>query len=248
MSSSLGFSAPGPIALVGSGEFLPQSADLDRRLLEGRPQRVAIVPTAAGREGDASIDRWIGLGVEHYRSLGAEPVPIRAIDDTSANDASLADAIDGCGLIYFSGGDPTHVTAVMRDSAVWAAVLAAWRGGSALAGCSAGAMMMGSVTASPRRNDLVDGLGLFEDLCVIPHFDRFDQSRPDMAGGLADRLAASMTLIGVDEDTALVVDPSTGATDVVGRQRAWHLNPSSGARAGWSHGDTTTITLRPSLG
>ncbi len=241
-------SVPGPIALVGSGEFLPQSEILDRRLLDGRASRVAIVPTAAGREGDGSIDRWIALGVDHYRRLGAEPVPIRAIDDASADDATLAAAIDGCGLIYFSGGDPTHVTSVMRDSAVWTAVLAAWRAGSALAGCSAGAMMMGSVTASPRRNDLVDGLGLFDDLCVIPHFDRFDQGRPDMAVGLAERVGPATTLLGIDEDTALVIDPASGATEVVGRQRAWHLNPGIGEdRSGWSDGEATDLTLRPSV-
>ena len=57
---------PGPIALVGSGEFLPQMEEVDRYLLAGRPPRAAFLPTAAGQEGPASVSRWLALGREHY--------------------------------------------------------------------------------------------------------------------------------------------------------------------------------------
>ena len=46
---------PGPIALVGSGEFLPVMEDVDRGLLAGRPPRAAFLPTAAGEEGPVVV-------------------------------------------------------------------------------------------------------------------------------------------------------------------------------------------------
>jgi hypothetical protein len=57
----------GMIALLGSGEYLPIMDDVDRYLLancgvdaQARKPRVVCLPTAAGREGDASVTRWSG--------------------------------------------------------------------------------------------------------------------------------------------------------------------------------------------
>ena len=232
----------GPIALVGSGEFLPSTEDVDRSLLsfEDRPPRVAIVPTAAGQEGPASIDRWINLGVDHYEQLGATPVPVPAIDTPSANDPDLAMLIEGADLVYFSGGDPLYVTSTMRSSLVWAAVLHAWQHGTALAGCSAGAMMLGSVTASPRSESLHDGLGLFRRLCVIPHFDRIDRFRPGMVDNVVAAAPLGTTVIGVDEHTGLVHD---GAAWVVrGQQGVWVFE--EGERTNYEAGEPVPLELR----
>ena len=99
----------GPVALVGSGEFLPDTESIDRALLQlgdDPPPRVAILPTAAGQEGPASIDRWLELGTAHYERLGAIPVPLPVVDNASANDPDLADEVASADLVYFSGGDP----------------------------------------------------------------------------------------------------------------------------------------------
>lgn len=213
----------GPVALVGSGEFLPVMAPIDQQLLESRPKRVAIVPTASGLEGEGSVGRWLDLGESHFRSLDAEIVAVRALDDESADNVANADAVAGCGLIYYSGGDPSHAIATMHNSATWAAVVSAWNDGAALAGCSAGAMMMGSVSASPRRSDLLPGLGLFDRLCVLPHFDRLD-ARPGMTDSVRERLQSDITLLGIDENTCVIVDPATGIGTVAGDGRAWLIN------------------------
>ena len=44
--------SPGPLALVGSGEYLPVMADVERMLLAGRPPRYVQIPTAAAPEGE----------------------------------------------------------------------------------------------------------------------------------------------------------------------------------------------------
>lgn len=233
----------GSLALVGSGEFLPSTEDIDRALLsfEQVPApRVAIIPTAAGQEGPKSIDRWIQLGVDRYTELGAQPVPIRAIDAESANDPDLASLVDGCDLIYFSGGDPGYVTTTMRDSLVWRSVLQTWQNGAALAGCSAGAMMMGSVTASPRSGDLQDGLGLFRRLCVMPHFDRIDRFRSGMTDQVLDAVPMGTVVVGVDEHTGLVHDGA--AWTVRGQQTVWVFE--SGERTNYETGETVPLELR----
>lgn len=233
----------GSLALVGSGEFLASTQDVDRALLsfdEGQSPRVAIIPTASGQEGAASIDRWIDLGVSRYTELGAQPVPVRAIDSASANDPELARLVEGCDLIYFSGGDPSYVTATMRDSLVWDVVLRTWQNGAALAGCSAGAMMMGSVTVSPRSGRLHDGLGLFRRLCVIPHFDRIDRFRSGMTDEVLDAVPVGTVVVGVDEHTGLVHDGA--AWTVRGQQSVWVFE--SGERTNYRAGETVPLELR----
>ena len=79
---------PGPLALVGSGEFLPAMEAVDAALLAGRPAKAVFLPTAAGLEGTDRIDYWVRLGVEHLRKLGAEPVPLRVLDRCDADDVA----------------------------------------------------------------------------------------------------------------------------------------------------------------
>jgi len=222
--------APGPVALVGSGEFLPQMAAVDAVLLQGRAPRAAYLPTAAAPEGDDRFAYWAELGHEHFVSLGVEPVlvPVRTRED--AGDPAMADLVAGAGLVYLSGGDPHHLASTLRGSAVWAAIVAAWESGSALAGCSAGAMAL-SAGAPPdlapggrRRRDpggTGDGLGLVASLVVIPHFDQMERWRPGAVEWFGAWRPPGTTLVGIDEDTALVHDGGTWT--VRGRQSVWVL-------------------------
>src|SRR5919202_7053322 len=88
----------GPIALVGSGEFLPQMEAVDAGLLAGRPSRAVFLPTAAGPEGPERVDYWLRLGTDHYRRLGVEPVPLAVLDRPGADDPALAAQVAGAGL------------------------------------------------------------------------------------------------------------------------------------------------------
>ena len=67
-------SAPGPVALVGSGEYLPIMEPIERDLLAGRPPRMAQLATAAAPEGAASLRYWHDLGADAARRLGVEQV------------------------------------------------------------------------------------------------------------------------------------------------------------------------------
>ena len=71
--------APGPVALVGSGEYLPVMEHLERRLLEGRPPRFVQLATAAAPEGVESLAYWHELG----RQVRFEGPVVRSPDSES---------------------------------------------------------------------------------------------------------------------------------------------------------------------
>src|ERR1700722_14537237 len=97
---------PGPVALVGSGEFLAVMEPVDAMLLEGRPRRAVVVPTAAAREGDARVSYWLELGRAHYPTMGVEPVLLDVRTRPDAEVPATVAAVAGAGLVSLSGGDP----------------------------------------------------------------------------------------------------------------------------------------------
>jgi cyanophycinase len=204
--------APGPLAFVGSGEFLPHMTDIDRWLLTGGAPRVAILPTAAGEEGAVSVDRWIGLGVDHYTAMGVEPVPVRVLTRDDANRSDLAELVTDVGLIYLSGGNPGYVAGVLHNSLVGKAIEAAWRAGAAVAGCSAGAVALTKRAAYMRGaavGTFENALGLVPHVTVIPHFDQMHLWNPGFLERALEQRVRGEYLVGVDEDTALVGGPDT---------------------------------------
>jgi len=231
--------SPGPVALVGSGEFLPVMAPVDTALLAGRPRRAAYLPTASALEGDERFGYWAELGRSHFETMGVEPVLVPVRTRADADDPAMAALVAGAGLVYLSGGDPHHLAATLRGTAVWRAVVDTWRGGAALAGCSAGAMALTAgappdlaAGGRPRRHDNGpgDGLGVAPALAVIPHFDQMERWRPGAVSWFAGWQPEGTTLVGIDEDTALVHDDA--GWRVEGRQAVWLLDGADPGTAG----------------
>lgn len=220
---------PGPIALVGSGEYLPVMAPVEAALLAGRPARYVQLPTAAAEEGPGSVARWVALGAEQAQRLGVEAVPVMVLDRVTADVEAMAQLVSGAGLVYLSGGSPGYLADTLRDTRVWSAIVEEWQNGAALAGCSAGAMALTDWVPDIRRPaaDPRPGLGLLPTLRVMPHFDRLMAWAPQMVESMAAQVPPGMTLVGIDEETAIVSD----GTDlrrwaVHGRQSAWLFTPT----------------------
>ena len=123
----------------------PEWKPLDRELLSRLPAepRVVCLPTAAGQEGEDSIAYWSRLGVEHFTRLGARVDSLPVIDPASAADPLLAESIAAANFIYLSGGKPDYLYRVLHGSLAWQAILSVLDSGGLLAGCSAGAMVLG---------------------------------------------------------------------------------------------------------
>ena len=222
----------GPIALVGSGEYLPVLESVEAALIEGRPPRYVQLATAAAPEGRSVLQRWHDLGADAARRLGVEQVVVDVVDGESANDPDQARLVAGAGLVYLSGGSPMYLTQALQGALVWEAILDAWRGGAALAGCSAGAMALGAGFPDLRRpwRQAIPGLGVVPGIEVLPHFDAFASRMPDLVLRRVSGAPDGVQVVGIDEDTALVTGldgledgPAAGAWRVQGRQSVWLL-------------------------
>jgi cyanophycinase len=213
---------PGPVALVGAGEFLPAMSEFDAGLLaatgRSRP-RVAILPTASYPDGEEVFARWAALGVSHFGELGAEVEPVLVRDRAGADDPAAAQAIGEADLVYLSGGKPAYLLGVIDGSAVGRAIAAAHERGAVMAGCSAGAIVLAGHTFDFRVGLLPwplrwrAGLGLVPGASVVPHYDAW----PEPLSALVALQAPRDTLVlGIDEETA-----------VVGRDGAWQVHGRS---------------------
>jgi cyanophycinase len=220
---------PGPIALVGSGEYLPVLEHVERALIAGRPPRYVQLATAAAPEGSASLARWHRLGAAAAERLGVQQVVVPVGDRNDAEDPANAGLVEGAGLVYLSGGNPAYLAQTLRDTRVWHAIVDAWRAGAAVAGCSAGAMAMSASFPDIRRpwRPAMPGLGLVPMVEVLPHFDRFTSRLPDLAVRRVAGARPGVQVVGIDEDTALV--GGLGNADDVGR---WAADPA-GPGTGW---------------
>ena len=73
----------GSLALVGSGEYLPQMAEFEKSLIDdgvknGKKPIYIQIPTAAGRESETRLNHWRDLGKEQAERLS----PLRKLNFT----------------------------------------------------------------------------------------------------------------------------------------------------------------------
>ena len=106
----------GPIALVGSGEYLPIMQEVEAQLIAGRNPKYVQIPTAAAPEGESSLHHWITLGKAQADRIGVEAVSVIAHDRNDAQDPRIAELVRAAGLIYLSGGNPTFLANTLRDT------------------------------------------------------------------------------------------------------------------------------------
>ncbi len=200
---------PGLLALVGGAEWR-DGCDFDRDLLAASGgTEVLVVPTAAAYEHP---DRLVESAERWFSELGAQvrtlPVYTRRDALDPANVAPVTDAR----LIYLAGGSPMHLRSVLKDSPVWDALVGSWEGGATIAGSSAGAMVLCDPLVDPRGGALTLGLGLIEQMAMIPHHDTWSEDKAKRTLHIAP---AGLPIVGVDERTALIRD-GAGSWTVAG--------------------------------
>lgn len=198
----------GFLALVGGDEFKPGNEAHDRLLVEHRAAGPAyVVATAAARQRPdlavATAQRW-------FKGLGLDVVELPVLKRSDALSAKNVELAERGGFFYLTGGDPGLVVDVLRDSPVWRAIAAAWRGGAVLAGSSAGAMALGEWTlirkAYPGHAErrYKPALDLVPRLAVAPHFETFGHRWVDSV--LLEPPAEDVVIAGIDERSAALWD------------------------------------------
>jgi cyanophycinase-like exopeptidase len=193
----------GTVALVGAGEYLPEILPVDKKLLErvnGTPH-VALVPTASAPDGDGVPERWARMGVEHFAQLGVTAEPLMLLNRADAENIDVATRLAAANFIYFSGGKPRYLLETIQGTTAWQAILNVFAAGGIVAGCSAGAMVLGSeVFDFPQVWRTIPALGLVPGIAVIPHFNEL----PSWMTGPIAHSKHKATVIGIDGTTALV--------------------------------------------
>jgi cyanophycinase len=203
----------GTLALVGGGEWR-DGCSFDAELLAASGgDEVLVVPTAAAYEGPLSVvesaQRW-------FAGLGGRVRPLMVLGRSDAENPDHVAAARAARFVYVSSGSPLHLRSVLKDAPLWQALLDAWRDGAVLAGSGAGAMVLGDPMVDPRGGAFTLGLGLLENVAVLP----------DASGWSADRFRRTthlvppgVALVAVDQRTAVIRGPD-GAWTAAGAGQA----------------------------
>ena len=203
----------GPLVLVGGAEWR-DGCTFDRVLLEeaGNPE-VLVLPTAAAYEHPeravATAERW-------FNSLGGRARGLMVLHRAEAEDPANAEAVRRSRFLYLAGGSPMHLRSVLKDSALWDALVAAWHDGAVLAGSSAGAMVLCDPMVDPRGGAFTLGLALVAQVAIIPHHDTWS---PEKAKRTIEMAPPALPVVAIDEQTALIRRPD-GAWTVEGAGKA----------------------------
>lgn len=235
---------PGPIVLFGSGETSPSGRKVFEVIMRRLPEypKVALLETPAGFELNSSqvigrVGDFIAYRLQNYQPrLTIVPARKRGTP-FSPDDPEIIEPLYHADLIFMGPGSPTYAVRQLQDSLAWYATLARHRLGAALALASA-AVVAVSAYALPVYEiykvgeDLhwkkgLDLFGLYGvPLVFIPHWnnndggEELDTSRCFMGKSrftrLMEMLPADLTVVGIDEKTALVVYPQDGRCEVVG--------------------------------
>jgi len=201
--------------------------EVDRFLLansgaNGRRPRVVCLPTAAGTEGEASVSRWMRMGEQHFKNLGADVASLKLTNREEAQQDDFVEQIEQADLIYFSGGKPHYLYETLNGTQAWEAAQKATARGAAFAGCSAGAMFIGEFLPDLRTFGLRQqrAFGILPKSHIIPHFDHLSAWRGLSIPLLQSLLPENEYILGLDEDTALVGKLGQEWM-VMGRQKAY---------------------------
>jgi cyanophycinase len=189
---------PGPLALVGGGEWR-EGCTFDRDLVaESGAEEVLVLPTAAAYEHP---ERAVDTAQQWFADLGAKARGLMVLARPDAEAEANVAAIRDARFIYLSGGSPLHLRSVLKDSPAWDALCQAWQGGAVLAGSSAGAMALCDPMVDPRGGAFTLGLGLLAQVAIIPHHNTWSEEKAKRTITLAPK---GLPIVGIDERTALI--------------------------------------------
>lgn len=200
----------GQLVVIGGAEDRAGKAVILRRfrdLCGGEHARIAILGTAT------MIPAEVGAGyLKAFRALGVKEVVFLPLASrAAANSTKTIEILEGVDGVFFTGGTQLRIAAIVGDSRVDAWLHQKLQRGLIIAGTSAGAAMMSSTMilgdsdTMPATSivSLGPGLGFLPGVVIDMHMT--ERRR-------LTRLLAAVTClphhlgIGIDEDTALIVD------------------------------------------
>lgn len=178
----------------------------------GSEARIVVIPTASSL-GPEITEVYEAL----FTKLGcAEVRSARPETREEAHDTALVQLLDEATGIFMTGGNQLKLSGAVCGTPFGDAIVAAHERGAVVAGTSAGASIqsshmvafgVGGATPKQRMTQVAAGLGLLHSTVIDQHFDQRNRY-----GRLLMIVSQSPQLlgIGVDEDTAAVVEQVEG--------------------------------------
>ncbi|HEX8392083.1 MAG TPA: cyanophycinase [Longimicrobium sp.] len=210
----------GRLVLIG-GACEPDGEALGAflRLSNARDGGKIVGITTASSDPAESARHWM----EAFKSAGASRVEIPVLDRRDlAQDRRIVKMIEQADGIFLGGGDQVHLVATLGGSRVDRAIRAAYARGATICGTSAGAA---ALTETILAGGEPDEYGQMQKLHLGPGFGllgframidtHFTQRRRLQRLFMVIGRNPEMLGLGIDEDTALVVEDHLGS--VVGR-------------------------------
>ena len=189
---------PGPLALVGGGEW-SEGCTFDTALLAASGgEDVVVLPTGSAYEFPQGL---VDRATAWFADLGAR---VRALDvymRPDAFDPDHVEAVRSARFIYLAGASPMHLRSVLKDSPLFDAMVAAWQSGAVLAGTSAGADVLCDPMVDTRGGAFTVGLGVVPGVSVMP---RYDQWSPEKVHRTVSLAPPGLFLLGIPNATAAI--------------------------------------------
>jgi len=237
---------PGRVLLFGSGEASPMAGPayetLLRRMGRSTSPRIAVLETPAGFEPNSPqvagrIADFLRRRLASF-SPHVEVVPARKRGTPfSPDDPALLEGLLRADMVFLGPGSPSYAVRQLRGSRAWHAVAARHLLGGATVLASAAMVAAGAlaipvyeifkVGEDPRWEEGLDLMGRHGlSLVLVPHWNNtdggkeLDTSRCYMGqerfGVLCGLLEGDRTIVGLDENTALLITPAEGRAEVMG--------------------------------
>jgi cyanophycinase len=220
---------PGILALVGGAEFR-DGCDFDRTLLDAAgTDQVLVLPTAAAFEHP---QRLVDQASAWFAALDAKVTGLNVLTRRDALDPANAEAVRAARAIYLAGPSPMHLRSVLKDTPLWDALVDAWQDGAALAGSSAGGMVLTDPMVDSRGGAFTVGLGVIAPLAFVPHADTWSEEKLHRTQSLAP---AATPVAGVPERTALLRLPA---------DEGWRVEGLGEVKI-WLHGEPAGLEALP---
>jgi len=212
--------AKGDLLIIGGKEDKTGDRQILRTFAElclKRQGPVGILTTATNYPQE-TWDEYSRL----FKELGAEEaVRLDIASRDRADDEETAGLLRELGGVFITGGDQLRLTSLLGGTAIYEALHREWQGGMPIGGTSAGAAIMSRlmIISATKEDDgeltveLGTGFGFLEDVLIDQHF-----SQRARMHRLMNAIAYNPQVvgIGIDENTAILVQDEGRYFDVIG--------------------------------
>ena len=250
------------LVILGSGELAPPMVKTYRRLFEGRDsQRGVYLDSPYGFQENVpqlneKIEQYFATSLQWHFTCAS--LTHRNVEDQLSR-ATFQNSLNDASVIFAGPGSPTYALRQFHEVHLGDTLRSRLIDGTLVCFSSAAALTLGSHTApiyeiykvgeEPAWREGLDVLGLFGLQCaVIPHYDNAEGGNHDTRycylgatrmRELEKQLPSDVSVLGVDEHTAVILSLDNDDLTVEGRGHAyWRID---GVERRLENGSTTSL-------